>query len=131
MENCVYGCCKVGEIFYKNKYNDDDNIENKFDEISKYEAYNAIYSGEFGHENYALPAFCVCNGHLECLKKLHKNKEFKLMWHFDLSNVAIENDNLECLIYILENMGDVDDKFDLNCVGKQCMNYVVEKHLHS
>ena len=68
MTNCNKGCYEVGVILF----GDEDAEENQKDELSKYEAYEQICSGEYGHINYALAAYCVDKGHIECLKKYTK-----------------------------------------------------------
>ena len=124
---CSKGCCEVGTYIYgKNStfFDDDDydNDNNKDDNntISHYEAFHALYIG--GHPNYNLPAYCVEIGHIECLKKISKEEDF--MYHSDLAIVAIEHDNLECLQYIVEHLGDVKLVNDINDVGENCKEYV-------
>jgi len=116
MTNCNKGCYEVGVILF----GDEDAEENQKDELSKYEAYEQICSGEYGHINYALAAYCVDKGHIECLKKIYKNTD--MMWHSDLADCAIERDDLECLNFIVEVMGDV--KICSKKVGVNCKEYV-------
>jgi len=68
-------------------------------------SYQEIMEDDYGHINYALAAYCVIKGHNQCLKHLQRNSNF--MWHADLATVTSENNNIECLKYILEYMGDV------------------------
>lgn len=110
---CKDGCIQMGKILYNNEEECDDMHELiTFDLLKKYKCGQPIIDGDYGHINYALMSYATKHGHLECLKKLHK--EFGADWHSDLAQVAAENNQLECLKYIMENMGRV------NC-GKQIL----------
>lgn len=123
---CPKGCCEVGRIVYGKNSNffhnddDDENSEVNYSDIEHYEAFDGIYSG--GHPNYRLPAYCVEIGHYECLKTISKEEGF--MYHGDMAFVAIEHDNLECLKYIVEELGDVSFNIDIADVGPNCKEYV-------
>lgn len=119
---CTKGCCEVGQHIYgeNSTFFDDENNDNTDNEISHFEAYEALYDG--CHPQYNLPAYCVEINHVDCLKTISKEKNF--MWHADLAIIAIENDNLEALIYIVDNMGDVEMDIDMNDVGPNCKRYV-------
>src|SRR3989338_6638760 len=109
-DDCNYKCQRIAEILYGDDSSDEnDNIyyrEDKYsDELDMYEAYKLCKSGNYGHINYALLAFIVKKGHLNCLKKIHKNNN--IQWHNDLADLAIEVGNLEILKYIIQEMGDI------------------------
>lgn len=105
---CDKGCYETGCILYSDEYNAIIQAEKKNRlKLEQYEAYRAIASGDdFGHINYALPAYCVFIGHNHCLKKLHKTVD--LMWHNDLAKHALFVGNIEAYQYIIQEMGDVD-----------------------
>jgi hypothetical protein len=73
-----------------------------------------------GHVNYALPAYCVEIGHVNCLKKI--SKEPKFTFHYDLPILAIENDDLEILKFILE---DLVHKMK-RCYKDECLNFFID-----
>ncbi len=123
MANCDKGCYEVGSILYGEDYEGCEDAEEKQGDIlTRYEAYNAIWPGDYGHTNYALASYCVDVGHIECLKKLHGNVE--LQWHNDLADCVIEKDNLECLKFVVEVMGDVEIKCKDKKLGRNCRKYV-------
>lgn len=119
---CSKGCCEVGTYIYgKNStFFEDEDKDHDNDTIIQYEAFKALYND--GHPHYILPAYCVEIGHIECLKKIAKEEQF--MYHSDLAQIAIEHDNLECLQYIVEDLGDVNVDIDINNVGQHCKEYV-------
>jgi hypothetical protein len=125
MTNCKKGCYEVGVILYS----DEDAEETQKDELSKYEAYEQIWPGDYGHINYALAAYCVDIGHIECLKKLYTDLD--LEWHLDLADCAIEKDNLECLKFIVEVMGDVKICSKNKNVRKNCKEYVKQLKINN
>ncbi len=123
MANCDKGCYEVGCVLYGGDYEDRDEAEEKGrDILTRYEAYNAIWPGDYGHINYALASYCVYMGHVECLKKLHYNVE--LQWHSDLADCVIYNDDLECLKFVVEVMGDVNIDCKDDELGVNCRDYV-------
>ncbi len=123
---CSKGCCKVGQYIYgkDSKFfeydSDSDNNNIDGNEISHYEAFDALY--DVGNPLYNLPAYCVEIGHIECLKTISKEEQF--MYHADLAMIAVEQDNLECLKYIIEEMGDVKLNLNDQDVGPNCKDYV-------
>lgn len=122
MTNCNKDCCKVGYILYSDEYEGcADAEEQEGETLIKYEAYDAIYGGEYGHINYALASYCVYMGHIECLRNIYNNTD--MQWHADLADCAIEKDNLECLKFIVEVMGDVTIDSKEKNVGKNCEEY--------
>ena len=103
---CDKNCCLVGKLLYCSEIDDIEEANDEYsDELLKCMSYQEIMEDDYGHINYALAAYCVIKGHNQCLKHLHRNSNF--MWHADLATVASENNNIECLKYILEYMGDV------------------------
>ncbi len=123
MANCDKGCYEVGCILYDEEYYGCSDAEEKAGDIlTRYEAYNAIWPGDCGHINYALASYCVSIGHIECLKKLHYNVD--LQWHSDLADCVIYNDDLECLKFVIEVMGDVNIRTNDDELGVNCRDYV-------
>lgn len=121
VNHCDKGCCVVGSILYGENYEDIEDAEELEEEILiQHEAYTQIYQEEFGHINYALPSYCVSINHLECLKTISLEPNF--MYHSDLAICAVESDNLECLKFIVEVLGDVQLEFVE--VGPNCEKYV-------
>jgi hypothetical protein len=121
MTNCDKGCYEVGCILFSENYDSCcDAEENESVNLSNHEAYNEIVFGEYGHINYALAAYCVKMKHIECLKKIYKNTD--MLWHSDLADCAIEEDDLECLKFIVEVMGDVE--IYSKHIGINCKEYV-------
>lgn len=116
---CVKNCCKVGAILYGDSELDITDII-----LDEYEAFNEMFN-YFCNENYALPLYCVAIGHLECLKKISKEPNF--MYHADLAVCAIEHDQIECLKFIIEELGDVyiPTKKDEIEIGEKCKDYVI------
>ena len=123
---CTNGCCEVGKYVYGENstfFDDEEDEENNDEdiEIKHYPAYEA-YFGDYGDNNYALPAYCLEKNHLECLKQI--SKEPKFMYHGDLAICAIESDNLEFLKFIVECLGDVSIDVKISDVGPNCLEYV-------
>ena len=84
-----------------------DALEGASDEIKKSLCYTAIQDeDQYGHLNYAVSAYAATQGHLACLKYIHR--VLGCMWHGGLAQVAYEEGQSECLAYILSDMGDVD-----------------------
>lgn len=105
---CNKGCINVGEILYDNEseYSISEIEERRQNELIKFDCYNEIYRHDFVDINYALSAYCVKIGHLNCLKILHQNGN--LVWHNDLAIYALECNKINCLKYIVECMEDVE-----------------------
>lgn len=127
MNTCLKNCCKVGDILYcmSNEYDMEEIIDMYENELQKYDAY--IEMQEIGgHINYVLPYYCVEIGHVNCLKYISKLPNF--MYHNDLAMCAIDNDQLECLQYIVENCPDIYmiESLDDWDIGENCMEYVKE-----
>lgn len=102
---CLDGCIEFADQIYNHQSDDMyEVIDNNFDLLKKFKCTQPIIDGDYGHINYALMAYATKNGHLECLKKLHK---LGADWHTDLAEVAAENNQIECLKYIMERMGRV------------------------
>lgn len=117
---CSKNCCKVGKIIYGSI--DSDIIEENITELETYKAFNEMYIDCCGDDNYLLPSYCVSIGHVNCLKQISKEKGF--MYHSDLAIVAVENDQLECLKFIIEKLGHVKTEFDMETIGPKCKKYV-------
>lgn len=124
LENtCNDGCIEV-ELFFQ----DEDGTcrstleECYYNELNKYKCYQNI--NDYGHLNYAVMNYAASVGHLNCIKYLHKNTD--VMWHTGLACVAAENNQLLCLKYIMEEMGDVS--LDLNLYkhvnSPECKKYL-------
>ena len=80
---------------------------------------------DYSDTNYEQIGRSVQYGHLECLKMLHFMGND---WHQDIAVVAIENNELECLKYIIENMGRVNTKEQLlqtENISKKCVEYLM------
>ncbi len=123
MINCNKGCYEVGHILFGGEYEDRDEAEEKANDIlHTYDAYESIWALDYGHMNYALAAYCVDVGHIECLKKLHSNVD--LQWHSDLADCVIEKDNLECLKFVVEVMKGVNIESNDKALGNNCRDYV-------
>jgi|688.fasta_scaffold71798_6 hypothetical protein len=80
---------------------------------------------DYSDPNYEQIGRSVQYGHLVCLKMLHfMGKD----WHNDIAVVAIENVQVECLKYIIENMGRVDTKEKLlqtENISSKCVEYLM------
>lgn len=122
MSDCDKGCYDVGIILFNTERGPSFAEEKEGHILSRHEAYQKIYGGEYGHINYALATYCVHSGHLDCLKNIYKNTN--MMWHADLADVAIEADNLECLKFIVDVMGDVTISSKDKEIKKNCKKYV-------
>jgi hypothetical protein len=66
--DCDKGYCKVGSIIYAES---NDDIIQSSNEIERYESFIEMFNNG-GHVNYALHAYCVEIGHINCLKKISK-----------------------------------------------------------
>ena len=70
---CDRHCVEVGFILYgANRCEDCCPAEREYrhyKELMNYSSYKAISEEKYGYINYALAAYCVSMGHLECLKK--------------------------------------------------------------
>ncbi len=111
---CTDGCVEVELLIgYEEK---------NYNKLTQYECYQKI--DDYGHINYAVMAYATTHGHIDCLKKLHKNGS---MWHTDLAIVAAENDQIECLQYIIEEMGDItyEEKDFKYIKSSECLNYLM------
>jgi len=104
---CTHGCTKFAQILYDEEFEGDyyELVNIKYDELKNFKCADPIIDDEYGHINYALMAYATSHGHLDCLKELHVT--YEAGWHTDLAGVAIENDQFECLQYIMEKMGGV------------------------
>ncbi len=107
---CNSNCYRVAEILYGSLSDEDvqdvyDSEEKYHNELKQYEAYNECSNSDYGHINYSLVAYIIKIGHLDCLKKIRKNKDINLQWHAGIADYAIECENLNMLRYIVENMG--------------------------
>ena len=120
--DCDKKCYHVGITLHNTEMllDKDPDMEIDESEIEGYDAFVAVVSGDFGHTNYALAAYCVTIGHVNCLKQLHTDAI--LQWHDDLADVAIECDNLECLTYVVAEMGDVT--IHPSPIGPNCKEFV-------
>ena len=123
---CTKNCCKVGDIIFVDWHDSDcqicDVIKRNGDILEKYDAFNEMFDNYGGHDNYALAWYCVKNNHLNCLKYISNIPGF--MHHADLAICAAEFDNLECLQYILEEIGDVHVP-ELKDAGANCKFYML------
>ncbi|AYV82984.1 MAG: hypothetical protein Hyperionvirus3_130 [Hyperionvirus sp.] len=124
--NCKDGCIQVEKLLNDEKYDDRSDAEDaNFDKLCKFKCYNSIREGDYGDMNYAVAAYAVEKGHLGCLQTLHK--KYDLMWHADLAEVAIENNQFECLQYIMEHMGDVNccrESLTNSNINDKCKEYI-------
>lgn len=116
MVHCSHQCCNAGvaldwyNALLDNLVEDDtrtlETINAKMDaDMADNDAWDAVWSGDYGHKNYALAAYCVSIGHVDCLAALRQ--ENIIAWHADLAVYAIEANQLDCLRYIVDHMGDV------------------------
>lgn len=133
---CDKGCVKVdkilqGELDEDELCDDRSEIIDIFDDqLSEYPCYLEIIDGDYGHLNYAVAAYVVKNGHFDCLKELYETTN-GFMWHNDLASVAIENNRLNELKYILEKMGDIEDIKVLMRNAKEHGNASIISYLES
>jgi len=133
---CDKGCVMVDRIL-QGEFDEDEECNDRSDiidlfntELSQYPCFLEIVEGEYGHLNYAVAAYAVEKGHLNCLKELYETTD-GFMWHNDLASVAIENKRLEELKYILERMGDVEDINVLIKCAKDYGNAPILNYLES
>ena len=118
---CNKGCVEVAKIV--SEYEDiEEAEENASSELQKYECYNKICEGDYGHITYALLAYCISNGHLDCIKKIRENEDYFFAYHADSADVAIENNNIEMLKYIVEELGDVT--ISTAHMNNECKKYI-------
>lgn len=139
--HCQFGCFVVEKIICDEVENSVDTrseiIDAKYDQLKKYKCFQDVEDGEYGHMNYAVIAYAVKHEHIDCPKKIHT--ELDSMWQSDLAIVATVSDRLDCLKYIMENMGDVFcGEHILNYDGSlKCKNYIRDvcsncnKNMHS
>ena len=127
---CNDGCIVVEKLLQGAETDRLDIIDQNYDKLKQHKCFQEIEDEEYGHINYAVMAYAASSGHLNCIKTLHENTD--VMWHTDLAIVAAENNNLDCLQYIIEHMGDVScgttdfkDVTSLKCkeyIAKVCKN---------
>jgi len=117
---CCDGCVEVELILQSNEDISRSTLEYMYtDKLNEYKCYQAL--DQCGHINYAVMSYAAKKGHLDCIKYLHQNTY--VMWHNDLAIVAAESDQLECLKYIVEQIGDVS--VSLSCVtSEECIKYI-------
>lgn len=123
---CSKGCCNVGEILYGGHGPEEQELEEIMEnnvELEKYPAFQEMFAGG-GHPNYALTAYCVEIGHVECLRTLSTLPYF--MYHSDLAIVAAECDQLECLQFIIQVLGKVDLPARRHISGPNCKEYITQ-----
>ncbi len=124
---CQDGCVMVEKIIKDEVTEHDHNrwmiIDNN-DKLKKYKCFQDIKDYKHGHPNYAVMSYAVQHGHLDCLKKLHK--EIDADWHAGLAEIAAEYNRMDCLKYIMENMGRVHCREHiLKCsVSLECKEYI-------
>lgn len=106
-------------------YGDRRDIADQFsDKIKHLKCFqDAVIGYDYGHINYAVASYCVKNGHISCLRYLHQINNM-LKWHNDIAEVAIENNQLECLKYILYFMGNFLIKSENISVFNECTEFL-------
>jgi len=104
MPNCDDGCVQLELLLHPKWYDDDcERSSCSESELEKYPCFGEVMDN-CGHHRYAVMSYATKKGHLNCLIRLHK---LGAAWHNDLAMVAVESDQLHCLRYIVEQMGDV------------------------
>lgn len=77
--------------------------------LMKFNAFRQMLnSHEYGHYNYALITFCIKKRYLDSIRKMKKNRNICIMFHTNIADVSIENNNLDALLLSIEELGNVN-----------------------
>lgn len=118
---CEDGCVIVQRYLKSKRY---------IGRIRELKCYQEIINENYGHLNYAVMSYAASKGHIECIKQLHEKQlreNDAALWHSDLAIVAAENDQLECLKYIIQQMGKVNcDPNNYKDIPNRCKTYMDE-----
>lgn len=124
---CRDGCARVAAAYLSHYDDSDENSDNVdvtwTERVRQCECFKAIAGGGYGGFHHAPMTYAAKHGHVQCLKELHG---LAAEWHSDLAIVALKADQLGCLQYVIEHMGNVywsvADTRDID--APRCRQYV-------